>query len=267
MSNEEVRWRVNLGTSCTQDEAVIKLLGWHRGPIAEKVSEIPPLGMPEGMDDCIPQRGQSLEEYLFLVRATLRGMIMEETDGRGSAKVLRGLQEDLDRFDALISRAHQFSLDITEELCKSDLSELILDETASKDRGVPCIAWRSLDRWSMKKYGIRTLESSSSPSIGLSETISVDVTLNEASEKSQETSDNDSLLITFAFLLEEYAKKHKTTLLHPDGRVNAYALSKELVEIINAVTKNPPPRGQGAESIRKRIDLALKTKDQKLRSR
>jgi hypothetical protein len=266
MINPEDDVIIDLSTSCTQEGAVIKLLGWSRGPLLRKAIKITSSGISEDQMPFIKAADLSLQEQLQDMRGVAQRELIDAAANGESYAVLEAKEAAVHKYQDMIHRAFNYSLDISDELNKKEGSELDLDASMSKDLGVPYITLRSLDKWARKKYGISVLPTFSVNDVSETE---ADQTADAAqdSRKTLESGNSESLAITFAFLVEAYAAKHKSTLMRDDFRINVSAFAKELSEIIKNATNQDPPRGQGEESIRKRIDEAIRIKDRRLRSR
>ena len=267
MINPEDDVFVDLSTSCSQDVAVMKILGWSRGPILRRKILMTEDGISEDQMPFIPLSEISLTEQLMEMRATARKDLIIAAENREPDDVLEAREKAVQRYDDLIRRAHEFSLDITDALNGEGPPGLGLDQLRSQVAGEPFITLRSLDRWAKATYGISISDSSprsAPPEESLSSIDQVSVPDNTGTSG---IGNSDSLAVTFAFLAEAYAKKHPQTLLRPDQSVNVAAFSKELAEIISSATQRNPPRGQGDEAIRKRLTESLSIKNQKLQAR
>jgi hypothetical protein len=131
---------IDFSTSCTKEEAVVKLFGWRNGPIQPKVD--------------------SKEEILYKKLWELG--LARRIDNTGKITIASSMEElvsadSLSRVkynDALVDQAFTYILDIDEELEKGSASELKIDQKTTERTGVTHIKLRSLDRWAKQKYGI-----------------------------------------------------------------------------------------------------------------
>ena len=267
MINPEDEVFVDLSTSCSQDVAVMKLLGWSRGPILRRKILVTEDGISEDQMPFIPLSKVSLAEQLMEIRAVACKELIIAAENNEPHDVLEARENAVQRYDDLIRRAHEFSLDITESLNGDGAPGLILDQLRSQADGAPYITLRSLDRWAKAKYGTSVSGSAPRPTrTDESQSLNAKVSAAENPDPSG-IGNSDSLAVTFAFLAEAYAKKHPKELLRPDQTINVAAFSKELAEIISASTQRKPPRGQGDEAIRKRLAESMSIKSRKLQSR
>lgn len=275
MINPEDDVFVDLSTSCSQDVAVMKLLGWSRGPILRRKILLTEDGISEDQMPFIPLNEISLNEQLMEMRAVARKDLIIAAESEEPHEDLEAREKAVQRYDDLIKQAHEFSLDITDALNGEEPSALILDQVRSQAEGEAYITLRSLDRWAKAKYGI-SIWAASSGSIQTGEPPAAkaadaqpaaDRAPDADTASSSGIGDVESLAVTFAFLVEAYAQKHPKEMLRTNNSVIVSAMAEEIVEIIKRATKNTPPRGQGDEMIRKRIKAAVAMKDRKLRSR
>lgn len=272
MINPEDDVILDLSTSCTQEVAVMKLLGWSRGPLLRRQIRLTEDGISEDQMPFIPLNQVSLAEQLIDMREVARKELLTASENDEPHDVLASREKAVQRYEDLIRRAHEFSLDITDALNGEDQgtgesSRLALDQVKTRAEGVPYISLRSLDRWAQKKYGFSIASSAPAQTeAGLLPPNAPGSPVEESANLAG-VGNVESLAVTFAFLAEAYAKKHPQELLIAGEKFSALALSQELAEIISKATQKNPPRGQGDEAIRKRITAALKIKDQKLRSR
>lgn len=258
---------VEYRVSCPADEAACKMIGWMIGPIYEQVfgltekDEIPEklfinMPPPSFIDSSIKEIFTGMMQYHLHIIAkhpkTKIGLLEK--------------QEAFATFNEKIKRYQSYLMDIEEEIAKGQSSALIIDQDATDKSGETHLTFRSIDRWSQKKYGIAILApAQSNPEAGN--------TLEQSELQSKHKNEEDeadlkgglsrkmadSLYTTFAFLVEAYVKSEKS-LQRNDGSPNVIEIAACLASLATCASKHNSIIGQGTQSIKKRIEKAMKIK-------
>ncbi len=248
----------SLRTSLAENEIVLRLIGWLRGPLQKGFIQITEKGISIEELPFVNNPNQSLEETLGEVRRVARDSLLEAIKEDTSPETIEKLDASLVEVDALISRAWSFALDLNEEINRRVESTLILDTQETQKSGVNHYTVRSVDRWAQEKYKISVINENpvQNPNpASVSETPSHDDQLGAdgpATEKSVE-----SLLITLALFVEHFAESQSKYSI--DGKPNS-------LQIATYFATKTSIYGQKSESIRHRISAALNAKERKLRT-
>jgi hypothetical protein len=137
----------DLSTSCTKEQAVMRLLGWVKGDVFKRYVQITEDGIsakelnwahPTTMT--LAERLQDMAEHaqMALIRGAENGVSHEELDH---------LHGGVDEVRQLASKTKNLLMDLDDELAKGQDSLLRLDPEATKRSGVPHINIRSLEKW------------------------------------------------------------------------------------------------------------------------
>lgn len=263
MINAEDEVNIDLRTSCTRDEAVIKICGWMHGPIHKIDRETDdPLGQ-------ILHFGEfkgSLSDALQKRRDAARQDFLDELNTNPD-KVDKWQDKEfaVKRIDVLICDAMSHMLNIDAELAKGDDSTLKIDQIATEKTGVLHVTLNSLDKWTRSEYSISILD------------LDYEMQLREESPDQgalvpdDEDSDFDgglsktiaaNLYTTLALLVESLCTSAGPALRNGNDP-NALQVAKRISNLASNKLGEPLP-GQSVENIRKRIAKALMVKRAKL---
>jgi hypothetical protein len=255
---------VDLSTSCSEEIAVAKLLGWMKGPIRSKVIRVTEHGISEDQLAVLYYMEDSLEEQLSELREATRQEYVAALELDEPYEELKLKEEAVKNADSLIRKSSMYLSDIKEELAKAENPELKIDPQASKEKGVTYITLRSLDQWAKQKYGFSILDDQEqhiSP-----EDTQEQPTMQEKEEDfdpragmSKTVANN--FLTTFAFLVEAFAS---TADKYGSDNPNILAIATRIEELANKAYGGEKFPGQGHEAIKKRINEAMKVKKSNL---
>jgi hypothetical protein len=256
--------------SCPADEAACKMIGWMLGPIYERVigltekDEIPEelyINMPPPcfIDGSIKEMFAGIRQYhLHLIAKHSKTKIG-----------LLEKQEAFATFNEKVKRYRCYLMDIEEEIAKGQSSALIIDRDATDKSGETHITFRSIDRWSQKKYGIAIL--APAPSNPEAEN-SLEQSELQSKHKNKEEADSkgrlsktmaNNLYTTFAFLVEAFASSAPRYNLGP-GKPNVSAIAAKLQKLAADAAQIGVMAGQSAQSIQDRIEYAMHIKKENL---
>jgi hypothetical protein len=303
---------VDLSTSCTKDQAVMKLLGWSKGVFFPKTNYTT-YGVysvdesSETNHQTLDLRGR-LQETLEAARLLYINALPEadynepyDFEANMAPEMLEDLirkKDAVEEIREVIERAHNYALDIEDELEKGDRSRLRIDTETTQRTGAVHITLRSLEKWQKEFYAPKPkFESKPDHQFELEpmperlpEPVYVPEPIPEPTfeavpetpklqslvdgdfdlmaqlsksvpENAKRVGESDaSLYITLAFAVEAIAEK----LGPPYGGKGEAPVIKQIAELIAGKYQSqdgtPLIRGQGIEMIRKRLTLAMKLK-------
>lgn len=269
---------IDLSTSCTKQQAVMKLLGWSKDIFTSTQIYVSETGLWLDQLPSISHHTLNLEDELKQLHEIARQEYLQAFPPEAfttdfdpekhieSADVFEKLiekQEALEEVKALIVRARKFAMDIDEELDKGERSLLRTDTAATQKSGVTHITLRSLERWKDVFYAAKSKGATElvQPLSELGDPELMAQLSKSVPENAKRVGDSDvSLYITLAFAVEAIAEK----LGSPYGGKGEAPVIKQIAELIAGKYQSedgtPMIRGQGLEMIRKRLALAMKLK-------
>ncbi len=266
MINAEDDVFIDVGSSCTRDEAVIKLLGWRRGAVQK---------IQEDSNDPIEQlfqpgsRIESLSDRLQTMRNAAREALLDasELPDFDDSKFIE-MTYSVDRITALARRAAEYLADISEETSKGEQSELLIDRYETDATRMVHLTRRSLDRWATKRYGLSIDE----PDFRYTTSNPADVTQTNVQRSNDEDGNpsadtkEKNLYVTLALLADCFANATPGGTLKSGDTPNALEIAKRLVKRLGE-RGGASIGGQAEETVRKRISEAEKILRMKLEGR
>jgi hypothetical protein len=242
---------VDLRGSCTKDEAVAKLIGWNRGPFRKRYIQLAEGGIPRDQWPHIYTPDEPLHEQLRGLREqALRRFYSAYNDG-ASEEELDACLSEVDAIDSIINQASAFMIDIEDECAMADRSRLRIDPEATRETGITHLTVASIDAWAREKYA------------GLSiygDAVATVRPAPPATEKQRRQRKLENLFTTFAFALDALADQPGRRYRHEGGALNVKALAEDLSARSKQANNNQVMKEQSAESIKDRIEEAIKTK-------
>ena len=269
MADEHLQPNIELKASLSKDEAVAMLMGWISGYTRPKYIRANEQGVSADHSCFVPALEGSLEKYLAALRADTYQGFLDSFNADALVEELDEKENAIMRCNALIKQAWNYSLDISDEISKGEASLLKIDQETTDKYGIQHYTIRSIERWAESKY----------PNADPTTTSSMPVAQNASDSHAIENGGNcgenngptsktvDSLKTTFAFLVEAFVEATTSKFSHADGRANVAALSKKLEQLAEKANKGSGLEGQGHESIKKRIDDAMRAKKKALGER
>jgi hypothetical protein len=248
------------------DVAVAKMLGWMRGHIRKRIIQGTEYGIPEDQLPYLHSLEGPLQEQLLEMRIAARQALEVAAENYTSDDTfyydLRDKEEAVIRCDELLNKAATYFRDIQDEISKGGLSDLKIDQQATVQTGETHLTLNSIDRWAKGKYGISIIENSNAQESTQKIADKSDEQPDEKRERNGGLSKTkaDHLYTTFAFLLEAFSLKFPAYSLN--GEINVKATAEFLSK--QAVIAGEPMQGQRPESIKDRIEEAMKIKKSKL---
>lgn len=156
MINPEDEVCFDLRTSCTEEEAASKMLGWMQGnrricfmTVTEEginPEQLPHmLRLPTPLDELIRDERETASVRFYNACA------------RGDVALTEKWEARVMFWDDIANRATRYKLAISQELARP-VSKLQIDEFLTADTGVRHITLTSLDQWSRRIFGIAILD-------------------------------------------------------------------------------------------------------------
>ncbi len=255
---------VRLQTSCTEEEAVEKLLGWRQGPIRRQHTLITKHGVPEEMLQYSHSLGGSLEQQLEDIYEKAQIDWIKSVNAKASIKVRQKLKSVVAQKNELIVQAEKYKQAIEEELNKGEDSILKVHKKATADSGITHITLKSLDRWAQQKYGKSVLNPTASKL--MEEKVGGPVVSPEYNEVTPKGGMSktlaDNLLTSFAFLVEALAES--ASGYRGDKGPIVSAIATRVNELAKKANGNEELGGQSVEAIQDRVEAAMAVKCSKL---
>jgi hypothetical protein len=150
--------------------------------------------------------------------------------------------------------------ELDNELAKGESSELVIDHHAGETPGTTHITLVSLDRWAQEKFTISIIDEPKSIA-GSSEDRPVPEQEDDTDGDGLSKTKADNLYTTLGFLVEAFAA---TSDKYGKQRPNVQEISKHLDKLASKANKHIKVQGQGYESIKDRIEEAIRVKKSKL---
>lgn len=261
-------------TSCTKEEAAAKLIGWMKGNVRHDY----PSDIDEDeitSDNLVYTHSliYGLQEHLQILRNAEWNRYNEAVCAKLPEEVLNQKAYAIAECDELIHKVGEYLCDIDEELEKeyelTGSSALKIDRRITEDSGTLHITIRSLDRWARQKYGISILDSDT-PVSQTAKARPLDDNQRDGaikySEKGIELKPKDAknLYLTFAFLIDAFAQTTTKFQSTADKSPNISAIANRIEELAKNGFGTEKHTGQSAESIKTRIENAMKIKKEYL---
>ncbi len=254
---------VNFLTACSEEEAVVLLLSGIKGPIYPRRIEYPAYGITSEMISRSNQlRGLSLKELCGELRDIYAFDLQIKTEEEETNEEVIRAKNTLSNIDLFIKDVYRYLLDIDEELKKGSSSMLKIDQVKTDERGFKCITLRSLDDWAWSKYSIEILdgvERATQEEKNYEDTEAYDDIDGIQTGLSKTKAKN--LYITLGFLVEAFSS---IAPKFGKGNPNVSAIAAHIEKLATSSNHNAPISGQSKESIKDRIEMALKIKGSSL---
>lgn len=241
---------IDLSPSCTKEQAVLRLLGWGTETIKKKYITMNQSGQVviekgEISSTTIELHELLTETYQEALRRFEDAVPKDPTEDE-MEKIINEHGPRIEEAEAFIQEAHNYLMDITDELAKND-SALRIDQEASAKTGSTCITIRSLDEWAAKRYQKPEFSSTSEN----------EKSLGAPDDFGGSDRTNNSAFLTMGLMIR--------ILVAPRGAKYGTADDPKIsnvAELIFSEVGNIFPKqdksilGQGLESIRKRLTKA-----------
>ena len=262
MADEALQPNIELKASLSKDEAVAMLMGWISGYTRPAYIRANEQGVSADHSFFLPALEGSLEKYLAALRADTYQEFLDSFNADASVDELNEKEKAIERCNALIKQAWNYSLDISDEISNGEASLLKIDPEATEKFGIKHYTIRSIERWAESKYpNADTTTTSSMPVAQNASGRSAIGNRGNYGENNGRTSKAvDSLKTTFAFLVEAFVESTPSSYRHSDDGANVAVLSRKLEQLAEKANKGLALEGQGQESIRKRIFDAMSAK-------
>lgn len=256
---------VDLSTSCTQDVAVTKLLGWMRGPIRRKYVEMTQDGIPIDQMAYLHTLESSIADQLTEFRAAAQRRLFEAFENEADDDTMNVHIAEVNKCDDTIYKAAQYMRDIDDELGKGQNSSLQIDTFKTQQTGERHITLSTLNKWAIAKYGIAVVEDYPIANIQPEESAKqllplqkVESSFDEAMlNRSQETA-----YASFGLLMVAYAASNADCVIAE--RLDVTKIANRIVDQLETTLKHPI-LGQSAENIRKTFARSIQAMEGKLK--
>lgn len=251
----------NTRPSCTENEVVARLIGWLKGPLVPRYILVTEDGIPADQLPLLASLDESIDKYLYDIRERARRELLEAAESGANDEILEKKEGVINEIDALIRKTYAFRMEVADEAARES-STFLIDRRETERTGVVHYTLASVDRWTRNRYGVSILDASAPASMGVEEKGEGRDEGGDGKEDSYGKQVVDSLRVSFALLVEDLAER-SPAFKHGNGP-NAKRIAAHIQEL---ATKRAGRgvRGQGIESIRRRIADALKAKDETLR--
>ena len=146
---------IDLSPSCTKEQAVLRLLGWGTETIKKKYIKMNHAGqvvtdMKEISPTTIDLHELLTETYQEALHRFEDAVPKDPTEDE-MEQIINEHGPRIEEAEAFVEEAHNYLIDITDELAKHD-SALRIDQDATTKFGSTYITIRSLEEWASKRY-------------------------------------------------------------------------------------------------------------------
>lgn len=250
MNNKDVF--LKFVTSCTKDEAVARMLGWMQGPIYDVEPELTDdNNVPLEYLPYLSSMPNSIEEQLTYLVGEAQAALDDAKASIAEPEVIKQKEADLSNTLEWIDKSAIYLVNIVDELAKGEKSALRIDQEATEKSGTIHVTIKSLDEWASDFHSLPTPVSlRSAPAAAVKQLAD--------SQKNKEgsTTKLDNLCLSFAFLIDAFAKE-KPKYWNAD-KVNVSQLAEHLSDL--ATKHGKPIQGQSVEAIKTRIEESIRKK-------
>lgn len=251
----------NTRPSCTESEVVARLIGWLKGPIVPRYILITEDGIPADQLPLLTSLDESIDKYLYDIRERARRELLEAAASGASNEILEQKEGAIKEIDELIRKTYDFRLDVADEAARED-STFLIDRRETDRTGVVHYTLASVDRWTRKQYGVSIMDASVPAKMGVEQKDGGREDGGDGKEDDFSRQVFESLQVSFALLVEALAER--VSAFKSGEGPNAKAIA-EHIEKRAKLQAGGDVRGQGRESLRKRIAAAMSAKDKRLR--
>lgn len=244
---------LNLRVSCTEEEAVAKMIGWLRGPVTKRFVRVTEYGIPSEDMPFMTSLDAPLEEYLYEAHSQAKSALLNAIGDERPEQEIDRCEEQVAKVRDLIITAHKYWAALRDELQKGPASVIALDTEASSRTGEPHYTLASVDRWARGALGISVLgpsvdkESVPQPAVPPKDEAS-----NARGGLTKTKADN--LLVTFALLVRALATIGPK--YGQEGKPNVSQIASCVAKLASKLGDPDGIKGQGTEAIKDRIELA-----------
>lgn len=246
---------LDLRLSCTEEEAVAKMIGWLRGPVTKKYVRVTEYGIPSEDMPFMTTLDAPLEEYLYEAHVQARRALLDAIGEERPKQEIDRCEKQMAKVRDLITTAHKYWAALRDELQKGPASVIALDAETSSRTDEPHYTLASVDRWARGALGISVLgpwveqESVPRPAIPPK-----DDARDARAGLSKTRSEN--LLLTFALLVRAFAK---TATKYGNDKPNVSQIASYLEALATELGQPDGLKAQSGEAIKERIELAERT--------
>ena len=251
MNNKDVF--LKFVTSCTKDEAVARMLGWMQEPIYDVEPELTDdNNVPLEYLPYLSSMPNSIEEQLTYLVGEAQAALDDAKASIAEPEVIKQKEADLSNTLEWIDKSAIYLVNIVDELAKGEKSALRIDQEATEKSGTIHITIKSLDEWASDFYSLPT------PVSLRSAPAAVKQLADSQKNKGGSTTKLDNLCLSFAFLIDAFAKE-KPKYWNAD-KVNITQLANYLSDL--ATKDGERMQGQSVEAIKTRIEESIRKKEQ-----
>ena len=151
MINPEDEVYFDMRSSCTNHEAVIKMMGGMQGSIRKHLVN---LGDPFAQLEQVVKLNGSLETFFNELRETTRLEFLDALDAGVETSVFLDKAYAVKRIDTLFEDFMDYLMAIDDEVAKGNESVLRIDRFTTEKSGTVHISLNSLRRWARAKFEI-----------------------------------------------------------------------------------------------------------------
>jgi len=261
MANPEDEVFIDLSTSCTAEAAAAKMIGWMKDQKRAKVIKVTEAGIDDIQLPYMDFSKGHLAEYLNDLRESASVAFLNAIVAEEPHEACLELENKVKKCDELIRTVYDYLADINEEINKEGNSELTIDKYQTENRGEKYITHRSLEKWALKHHGIdisgNRMTTPSPPDNKQAPTA-----YEESSKGGLSKTKAKGLYVTLAFLVDEFAKS--TQKYRIADKPNNKAIAEHICKLARDANNGENLQGQSSESIKSRIEEAMRIKKENL---
>lgn len=262
-NHEEVLF--DLSTSCTVEQAVMRMLGWADADIYRKGVRVTEEGLVAlaDLDSAHPQT-ITLRERLADRHEHARQALIRGAENDAPYSVIEELSTAVEESRRLAAKARGLLMDIEEELEKGEHSALRLDKQATKRTKTRHITIRSLEKW-MRTANPGDLSATHGRQGGSGQ-----------GDPGKRTKGEESVYVTLALAVSAFAQRAGGKFVRAGvdsknvsepSQLNMSEIYDHLEELAGRESNGAGIPGQTSSSIKKRVDEAFRIKRRVLNAR
>lgn len=252
---------IDYRTSCTNEEAVAKMLGWMKGCGRKRVINMTEYGIPANELPYLHSLESSLEEQLMEIRNAAQHEFYKALEADAPHDVLVEKENAVIKCGEQIEMAGIYLADIDDELAKRKSPALRIDQEATNKSGIRHITLRSLKEWARAEYGV-VIDLSSTPQ-----------PVADAQQKQQEAREGkpegwssatkaENVYTLLAYLIEDIVSR--TPSCKKDGGLNVDATACKIEGMIEKANNGQKVKALSQESIKSHIEESMANRKKKL---
>jgi hypothetical protein len=255
---------LDLSTSCTREQAAMRMLGWGKADVYKKAIPITSEGISLADLQSMHPATMTLEERLNDLTENARQALIQAAEDGASFEVIHERNTAVEEVRDLVAKARSFLMDIDDELDKGDKSALRVDQQATQRTGETHVNLRSLDKWIAARKSI----------VDIDENSRVGQQRDETRETGRRSKAEDSLYVTLAIAVTAFARRAGGKFLKSgvpaesvsdSPHINMSTIYTHLAELASSQVEGDEFPDQSLSSIKGRVSEAFERRRRALK--